>query len=195
MHPQPLQNNPLLVGPNNIHRVSQAYFRRSPQMVHLQVLALFSKSRKLRRLSNNLIGSNNNISLLVPPSHSLINRNNNWSHKPRGEKSNSSSNLGRRGRKDSSKLRVRSWQRASTSRRTSRCTLVPKSANSLSSRERRSPAMLRSNKFLKETSSLSTRSIQLTLISRNSAKSTVLRLMLSQNHLPKRALANQKPMN
>ena len=131
MHLPPLQNNPLLVGPNNIHRVSQAYFRRSPQMVHLQVLALVSKSRKLRRLSNNLIDSNNNISLLVPPSHSLINRNNNWSHKPRGEKSNSSSNLGRRGRKDSSKLRVRSWQRASTSRRTSRCTLVPRSANSL----------------------------------------------------------------
>ena len=195
MPPQPLQNNPLLVGPNNIHRVSQAYFRRSPQMEHLQVLALVSKSRKLRRLSNNLIGSNNNISLQVPPSHSLINRNNNWSHKPREEKSNSSSNLGRRGRKDSSKLRVLSWQRASTSRRTSRCTLVPRSANSLSSRERRSPAMLRSNKFLKETSSLSTRSIQLTLISRNSAKSTALRLMLSQNHLPKRALANHKPMN
>ena len=153
-------SNPLAVL-NNL-RASQASSKGSPPMQTLPLLLSNpnSKHRRLNSLQDSsharcLVGNHkdNKISKNHLKSKLLrLNRNNNRSHKSKSKGRCSSQSL--RGLTVINKLRALFWQRVSMSKKTSKCTLGPRSVSFLLNRERRFRLMLKSSKFSRETLSL-----------------------------------------
>lgn len=136
---------------------------------------------QLKNSNGNLktkVNSNNSIKRLSTSNHPLShNRNNNRSHKRKS--TTISSNLNNPNLRDlraSSRPQVLSWLKASTLKRTSRCTSAPRSVNSLSLREGRSHLTLKSRCPSRETLLASIRLTASTLTSKSSVRSMASRL-------------------